>query len=206
MMFSPEQQRMLQEQLQRRSKVAQSKASATPIAAQQGAMQPGGAGPSGQSPLRQMGMQIGKKLIGGLFGGLFNEGGKVQQQKPKKSWWEWFYGSRTGPNPNSIWAQTGRNMGGPIHGYNMGGKMPLNPHGYNEGGMAHETPIKKVMDEQKLDQQAMAFELEQQRKEEAHQQAMRIKEQQAKQAAKMKTAAATTSKTATKPKKPLAKA
>ena len=89
--------------------------------------------------------------------------------------------------------------------FNKGGKVPHNPYGYNEGGAVQETPLKKVMDEQKLDQQAMAFELEQKRKQETHEQSMRIKEQQAKQAAAMKKAAATTNKTATKPKGPLSK-
>jgi len=92
-----------------------------------------------------------------------------------------------------------------LFGLNSGGMVGnghSNPNGYNEGGSVTETPIKKVMDEQKLDQQAKAFDLEQKRKQETHEQAMRIKEQQAKQAAAMKKASATTSKT---PKKPLAK-
>lgn len=92
---------------------------------------------------------------------------------------------------------------GALFGFNKGGKVHNNPHGYNEGGAVGETPIKKVMDEQKLEQQAKAFELEQQRKQQTHEQAMRIKEQQAKQAAAMKKAAANTSKQPAKPKGPL---
>ena len=57
-----------------------------------------------------------------------------------------------------------------VEGKNVGGMMrgPLNPNGYNEGGAVQETPIKKVMDEQKLDQQAKAFELDEMRKQEKH--------------------------------------
>lgn len=91
------------------------------------------------------------------------------------------------------------NTGGPV------GKGPLNPHGYNEGGSVMETPLKKVMDEQKLEQNAMAFELDQKRKQEAHDLAMKQKQQQFAEAQKMKKAAATTAKTAAKPKGPLSK-
>ena len=48
-----------------------------------------------------------------------------------------------------------RNMGGPIAG---------NPHGYNEGGMAQETPLKKVMDEDKIELARMAAERAEERK------------------------------------------
>ena len=83
------------------------------------------------------------------------------------------------------------NKGGKVPQYNMGGQMPLNPQGYNEGGSTMETPIKKEMDLQKMRQQEKAFELEQKRKDEAHQQQMRLKDQQAKQAMQMKKESAT---------------
>ena len=98
--------------------------------------------------------------------------------------------------------------------FNEGGQDPpmanvtwvvlwLIPHGYNEGGHTMQaTPTKKVMDEQKLDQQAKAFQLEQKRKQEAHDLAMRQKQQQFSEAQKMKREAATTNK---QPKAPLSK-
>ena len=92
-----------------------------------------------------------------------------------------------------------------VEGKNMGGMMrrgPLNPNGYNEGGAVQETPIKKVMDEQKLDQQAKAFELDEMRKQEKRQLDMKLKQQQFQQAQQMKRASATTNK---QPKAPLAK-
>ena len=95
----------------------------------------------------------------------------------------------------------GHNDGGPI-GLNIGGQAPqphpagqlrgpLNPNGYNEGGSVTETPIKKQMDLQKMDQNQMAFEMGEKRKDEAHQQAMMMKEKQAAEASKMKKEAAT---------------
>jgi len=92
-----------------------------------------------------------------------------------------------------------------VEGKNVGGMMrrgPLNPNGYNEGGAVQETPIKKVMDEQKLAQQATAFELDEKRKQEKHALDMKLKQQQFQQAQAIKRASATTSKA---PKAPLAK-
>ena len=175
------------------SKIAQTQVQQTPLAQRQGLnpMPAGGAGMKSQLLKSALGSMLGP--AGGILGGLFNEGGRVSDNKGN-SWWNWFYGSKAGKK-GSLRDQTnwGKNMGGPIS---------ANPYGYNEGGSVMETPIKKVMDEQKLEQQAKAFELEQKRKQEAHEQAMRIKEQQAKQAAAMKKASATTNK---KPKAPLAK-
>ena len=57
------------------------------------------------------------------------------------------------------------------------------------------------MDEQKLDQQAKAFELDEMRKQEKHQLDMKLKQQQFQQAQQMKRASATTNK---QPKAPLA--
>ena len=86
-----------------------------------------------------------------------------------------------------------KNMGGPISG---------NPHGYNEGGNVGATPIKKVMDEDKLEsQQEMAvikedqaersFEMAEARKDEAHKQAMMQKEEAHRAAMKLKRESAT---------------
>ena len=63
-----------------------------------------------------------------------------------------------------------RNMGGPIsmkRGYNVGGRIPmgpLNPNGYNEGGPVAPTPIKRVMDEDKIEIQRATFERAEARK------------------------------------------
>ena len=89
----------------------------------------------------------------------------------------------------------------PVNYLNMGGPLS-NPNGYNEGGAVTETPIKKVMDEQKLQQQAVAFERDQTRKQEAHDMAMKQKQLQFATAQKMKKDSATTT---AKPKAPLAK-
>ncbi len=127
---------------------------------------------------------------GGSIAEQINWGGKNKKKSssssPKRAWYD----------PRG-WV--GKNMGGPIH-LNMGGPLSANPHGYNEGGSAGETPIKKVMDEQKLDQQAIAFERDQARKQEAHDMAMKQKQAAFSEAQKMKKAAATTTK---KPKAPL---
>ena len=133
-----------------------------------------------------MGQQLAKKAIGGLLsgatgglggmlGGLFNDGGLIGHRMAG-----------------------GEFMGGVQH-RNTGGPLS-NPNGYNEGGAMGETPIKKVMDEQKLAQQAKAFELEQQRKKEAHDMAMKQKQQAFSQGQKMKQESATTTM---KPKSPL---
>jgi len=191
----------IQQAMAGRQKIAESKATATPVTTQRAPLAAGQMGGQ-QSPLQQFGMQIGKKLLGGLFGGLFNEGGMIQGYNKggqTKSWWDYIWG--TGPKKGSIADQI--NWGGKQK-KNVGGmiNMPLNPNGYNEGGMAQETPLKKVMDEQKLEQQAVAFDLEQKRKQEAHDLAMKQKQQQFSEAQKMKKEAATTNK---KPKTPLSK-
>ena len=85
---------------------------------------------------------------------------------------------------------------------NVGGPISSNPYGYNEGGPAQATPIKKVMDVEKLesqkkmdalkeDQAERAFQMGEQRKEEAHQQAMAQKEEAHAQAMKLKKESAT---------------
>ena len=185
-------------------------------------VQGGGPQGGGQSMMKQMaGMGLKTALAGsplapfaGVLGGLFNEGGKVSKDK---SWWNWFYGSKGGQEGSfrdqTNWGGHKKNDGGMIDNQhhvmpnkawmagathmNMGG--PLNPYGYNEGGSVMETPIKKVMDEQKLEQQAKAFELEQKRKQEAHNMTMQQKQQQFALAQKLKKQSATTSM---KPKKP----
>ena len=173
---------------------------------QGGAPMGGGSG----GPMKQMAMMGMKSALAGspmapmagILGGLFNEGGKVPfWQRVKNTIWG------TGPKKGSIaeqinWGGQNKNDGGYIH-KNMGGmaKAPLNPYGYNEGGAVTETPIKKVMDEQKLDQQALAFELGEARKSEMHALDMKIKQKQFEMAQKMKKEASTTSK---KPQAPLA--
>ncbi len=236
------------EAMKRQSKVAQSTASATPIQPAQHAAPPGMAG-GGQSPLQQAGMQIGKKLLGsalgplgGLIGGLFNEGGKVPMQGYNQGGWlQALWGKPKQQRPNNLQqtgkytytskqpTQMGRGTNSNLNkqrlqqtsqafgnrnqnawsnlkkglGFNQGGMVgPLNPQGYNEGGMAQETPMKRVMDEQKLEQQAVAFDKDEMRKQEKHTQDMKIKQQQFQEAQKMKKAAASTNK---KPKAPLSK-
>lgn len=217
-----------------RSKVAQSTAVATPIAP---AGKPGAPAMQGggQSPLMQAGMMIGKKLlgsalgpVGGVLGGLFNEGGQVQQLN-QGGWLSGLFGpgkprtSRTfgeaSKAPRTMttgqqrqqqpkqqrtpWWQNPNRQKMKAAGYNRGGKVgPLNPHGYNEGGAVTETPIKKVMDEQKLDQQAVAFERDETRKEQKHVLDMKLKQQQFELAQKQKKEAAMTKK---KPTAPLAR-
>ena len=247
-----------EEKKRREEKIAKSQASASPIQ-QASPMQAPGMGPQQQSPLAQAGMMVGKQLLGsavgplgGVLGGLFNEGGKVPMQgyntggwlssllgpgKPRTS--RKFGESKKKPRTQTTAQARGYNEGGWLssllgpgkprtsrrfgeskkkprtqttgqaRGYNVGGMVPnlqmmgpLNPHGYNEGGAVQATPIKKVMDEQKLDQQAKAFELDEMRKQEKHQLDMKLKQQQFQQAQQMKKAAATTNKTA---KAPLAK-
>ena len=94
------------------------------------------------------------------------------------------------------------NKGGKVPGYNMGGQMPLNPHGYNEGGSVMGTPIKKVMDEDKLesqqqmavikeDQAEKAFMMEQERKDKLLQQQLQQKEEKHKLDMKLKKESAT---------------
>ena len=135
-----------------------------------------------------------------------NSGGKTPSLAEQINWGgKYSKPKRKTKAPERAWydprGYIGRNDGGSIPHYNMGGPLSANPQGYNEGGSAGETPIKKVMDEQKLDQQAVAFERDQARKQEMHDITMKQKEQQFATAQKMKKAAATTSK---KPKAPLA--
>ncbi len=126
---------------------------------------------------------------------LFNVGGKVPMQ-----------GLNNGGPARETTEELMKRLG--TTAMNTGGTVrpPLaNPNGYNEGGSVTETPIKKVMDEQKLEQQALAFDIYQLRMSDAHNMAMKQKQQQFAEAQKMKKAAATTSKTAAKPKAPLAR-
>lgn len=214
-----------EEERRKRARIARSQVQQAPLAQRQGTQGPGAVGGGNQIANQLLKGVLTGALgpVGTLFGGLFNKGGMVQMQgynvggwlyslfgkKPAQrnpqapSWWM---------NPNkmaaekekqklrqsggpSIWQQTGRMS------RNMGGAIP-NPNGYNEGGSVGETPIKKVMDEQKLEQQAMAFDLEQKRKQEAHDMAMKQKQQQFATAQKMKKESAMTNK---KPKTPLSK-
>lgn len=216
--------RMEEEKRRREEKIAASRASASPI--QQATAGLGGqvAQGRGANPLQQAGLKVGAKLLGsalggplgGILGGLFNKGGKVPmpmhipQGYNKGGWLAGLFGKgkpRTSrlfgeskKKPRTQTTAQKRNTGGAIMNPRLAG--PLNPHGYNEGGAVGETPIKKVMDEQKLDQQAVAFERDQARKQEAHTMAMKQKQQQFQMAQKMKKESAVTNK---KPKAPLAK-
>ena len=78
----------------------------------------------------------------------------------------------------------------PVKYLNMGGPL-ANPNGYNEGGSVTETPIKKLMDMDKMAMAREAFERKEMRADEAHKQQMMLKEKQAAQAAKMKKDAST---------------
>ena len=90
----------------------------------------------------------------------YNEGGWLSSLlgpgKPRTS--RRFGESKKKPRTQTTGQARGYNVGGMVPNPRMMG--PLNPHGYNEGGAVQETPIKKVMDEQKLAQQATAFELD----------------------------------------------
>ena len=229
----------LEEQRRKRqaSKVAQSQASATPIqaAAPLQAPAPG----QSQSPLAQVGGQVGQKLLktalGGMFGGLFNNGGMIPQGYNKGGWLTSIFGSgkprtsrtfgeaskpaRTqttgwtnplGKNPyrqkvdnlNAAAQKRGaqKNIWG-LPGFNTGGSVG-NPNGYNEGGSTMGTPIKKVMDIEKLDSQKKMDALKEdqaertwymaeKRKDEAHAQAMKQKEESHQMAMKLKKESAT---------------
>ena len=50
------------------------------------------------------------------------------------------------------------NLGGKVKGYNVGGlpMPPSNPNGYKEGGPMMQMPLKKVMDEDKIELARMA--------------------------------------------------
>ena len=76
----------------------------------------------------------------------------------------------------SIWEQLGRNKGGVIP----------NPNGYNEGGPLTPTPIKKVMDVEKLDAQKSMDELKEVQAERAFQAQERRKDMQLQQTMKQK--------------------
>ena len=166
-----------------------------------------------------VGYNKGGKAKAPWYAGLL--GKNPNREKAKKGGWytKKNDGGSIGHNPDTFingqiasvhYPTPGPARNGPV-GLNMGGaaqphpqamvRGPLNPQGYNEGGMAGgETPIKKVMDEQKLDQQAVAFERDQARKQETHDMAMKQKQAAFSEAQKMKKASATTTK---KPKAPL---
>ena len=202
------------EELERRkqgaSKIAQSQVQATPLQSSKAPLQPGQvkqgggamAGIGGKLLKTGLGAALGP--LGGLLGGLFNEGGEIPMQGLNAGGWlSGLFGRGEEPELNALgrpinkaartqttaqqrpskqrpqkqtptgtqdhtrgWADTwaaltGRNEGGPI---NMVG--PLNPQGYNAGGQAMETPIKKAMDEDKMAMAREAFEMAEGRKDE----------------------------------------
>ena len=188
-----------------RSKVARSQIAATPIQQATQGMGAPLAQARGASPLQQAGLKVGSKLLGsalggplgGILGGLFNLGGKVPMQgyntggetnrfgrkiikKPARtkttgsggSWWPW--------------QRQKKNIGGMM--------MPLNPNGYNEGGAAQPTPIKKEMDIDKMKMAREAFELEQGRKDMQMMRAMALKQDAHDQSMKLKKESATMQK------------
>ena len=175
-------------------------------------MQPQVASPAGQgsSILPMLGKLAAKQFLGPL-GALFNKGGKVPMQGYNDGGW---LSALFGANPYrkkveeekkrrakakqaSILSQIGwpgssqpvkRNMGGMM-------PMPLNPNGYNEGGAAMETPIKKVMEEDKIAMAREAFMLAEQRKDKkAEQEEARASEKHSLDM-KLKKKSATTNKT-----------
>ena len=155
--------------------------------------------------LGPLGPIIGQGL-GSAVASLFAGGGKVEG---KKSWLASLFGPGK-PRTSRVFGEATkaprtrttaqRKAGGGM--IMMPLADPKNPNGYAEGGAVQETPIKKVMDEQKLMQQAMAFNMDEMRKQETHSLAMKQKQQQFSAAQKMKQASSTTSM---KPKKPLEK-
>ena len=86
---------------EKQQRVAQTKVRAVPTQGQQRVANPG-AGPTG-NPLQQMAMCLGKKALAGAAG------------------------SALGPFGALLGGLF--NKGGKVPGYNMGGQMPLNPHG-----------------------------------------------------------------------------
>ena len=77
---------------------------------------------------------------------------------------------------------------------NMGGPISRNPHGYNEGGATMETPLKKVMDEDKIEMAREAFQRAEARKDQKAAADERRAQETHQQAMKMKKASATTNK------------
>ena len=279
--MTPEQ--MEEERMKRiqasRKKIAQSNAAATPV---QQAAAPLAAGQiqQKQNPLQQAGMQIGKQLLGsalgplgGFLGGLFNNGGEVEERKKRR------YGPKTRAvfepskggtgfrdtgervNANVIKGYADRPAQGQTQGLvdtyagiaqqiqaakaagqpvdynalaalqqarqsgnqqkemeamrmflqkhpnfrmpggsqavvrrNMGGPISKNPHGYNEGGATTETPLKKVMDEDKIEMAREAFQRAEARKDQKAAADERRAQETHQQAMKMKKASATTNK------------
>ena len=154
------------------------------------------------------GGMVGHRMAGGQFmGGIEHKGsgGAVTGMSPD-TFINGQIKSKHYPTPAAAMNHpTHLNVGGPTpqpHPNAMV-KGPLNPMGYNEGGKTQETPIKKVMDEQKLMQNQMAFDLDQQRKDEAHMMAMKQKQAAFAEGQKMKKEAATTTMSPAKPKAPL---
>ena len=170
--LSPEDERM-KRMMAARGRIAKSKVPNAPVQPQKPQM---AAAPNmGGGPLQGIGKEIGKKALmsalgplGGLLGGLFNKGGMVPEgggynEGGKIPWWKKAWGSRSGKK-GSIRDQIGWNQGGAIPNPRMVG--PLNPNGYNEGGPAPSTPIKRVMDEDKIEIQRETFERAEARKDE----------------------------------------
>ena len=257
--MSPDELRRQQEA--QAGKIAQSRLQATPPPPPKAPLQSGGGGGGGPGIAGQIGGQLLKTGLGAalgpfgaILGGLFNEGGAVQNLnqggwlsklfggtgKPRTSRWggEATKAPRTQTtglpsrplpgginftNPNrvkrdaqyaahaksgkpSIWQKLGLNTGGMVDlspaMRNMGGPLSMNPNGYNEGGQTQATPIKKVMDMEKLESQKMmdqqklaqaekAFMMAEGRKDEAAEQAMMQKEESHQQAMKLKKDSAT---------------
>ena len=110
-----------------RQSIASTNVQNTPLSPQKSGMAGGGGGPQQPGVLQQVGGALAKKALMSTLGPVGALFGGLFNE-----------GGQVPP--------VKRNMGG-----------PLNPHGYNEGGHTMETPTKKVMDEQKLEQQAKAL-------------------------------------------------
>ena len=257
--MSPDELRRQQEA--QAGKIAQSRLQATPPPPPKAPLQSGGGGGGGPGIAGQIGGQLLKTGLGAalgpfgaILGGLFNEGGAVQNLneggwlsklfggtgKPRTSRWggeatkaprtqttglpsrplpgginltnpykvkrDAAYAAHAKSGKPSIWEKLGLNTGGHVElstaMRNMGGPLSMNPNGYNEGGQTQATPIKKVMDMEKLESQKMmdqqklaqaekAFMMAEGRKDEAAEQAMMQKEESHQQAMKLKKDSAT---------------
>ena len=121
-------------------------------------------------------------------------------QNPNKAKRDAQYAAHAQSGKPSIWERLGRNIGGPVElspaMRNMGGPLS-NPNGYNEGGQTQATPVKKMMDMEKLESQKMmdkqkmaqaekSFMMAEGRKDEAAEQAMMQKQEAHQQAMKLK--------------------
>ena len=189
-----------------------------PMAAQVALDRRGGQLPPEMKARAQQMIDQAKRNMGGPIMG-YNTGGYLSEEEEKKRR-EMMSRSRVASSnvPNAPLAPKQQAMGGGGGGgssplgqigqklamkaigslfglpFNQGGSVPSNPHGYNEGGATQATPLKKVMDEDKIEMAREAFERGEARKDQKAAAEERRAEAKFKQDMSMKKAAATTNK------------